>query len=1379
MVEECSTRPASSDDFPDVEVSFDLNAADAVDDDFVPSKPKAFGFDALEDLANVDEEGNDLGGLMSLIGRAKKGGKKGKKRRDDDEEEDAAAILERLDAEEANGDVPSPAKKGKGKKGKADADEELEDDIPAPVTKSKKGKKKNKGADFDDEMDAIAAEIEGNVKEADDIPQPASKGKKGKKKNKGADFDDEMDALAAEIDGKEVPETPAPEAKGGKGKKGKKNKGGDFDDEMEMLAAEIEGKVEPKEAAPETPKPAAGKAKKGKKGKGGADFDEEMEMLAAQIEGKVPEAKPEPVKETPKPAAAPKDDAEDDPEEGTVRIKSKKEKEKERKERQKLAKKAEAQKQAVKVSEAAPEPAATPEPAAAAADEEDDEGEEEGGEGTGAASKKKKKKKKPAEKKEEPPAKPAGKKKAGIAALQQLLAAQKAAEEEARRKEEEERQRIAEEEARLAELERQKEEAKQRKKEKEKQKKEELKKAGKYMTPAQKQAAQAAQARLQQMLAQGYKIEALNKDGEGESKPKRVVYGNKRKPNKKGSESAAQEPTPTSEEPPAVEEPQEEPAAEPEESVVASPATSAAEVTLTKEEQAEAEARERARIALLAASTITAKKVVDEDDVKDSWDAESDEDVKESWDDDGADQKDEKPKEAVSKAAVTPAKAAVVPNGKAAGKAPAAVEKPGPQTKAKPETKAAPAKAPAQKKKEEEEEEEDDDDEEDEEEADEDEDDDDDEDSEDDDDDEDDDEDDSEDEGLTAAKKQALERKQEAVRRRKERMEQAKAARSKDNLRSPICCILGHVDTGKTKLLDKIRQTNVQEGEAGGITQQIGATYFPIDAIEAKTAVLHKDRTQEALKYNIPGLLIIDTPGHESFTNLRSRGSSLCNIAILVVDLMHGLEQQTIESIGLLRQRKTPFVVALNKIDRIYGWQAIPNNAFQDSLKQQPPHVIKEFEDRVERTILAFAEQGLNAKLYYENPNYAKYVSLIPTSAITGEGVPDLLDLIINLTQTRMTEDLMYLSELECTVLEVKVIEGLGTTIDVILSNGVLNEGDRIVLCGLNGPIITNIRALLTPEPMREIRVKSAYVHHKQVKAAQGIKIAAPDLEKAIAGSRLMVIKDGDDEDDIIEEIISDFKSLNDQFVTPGKGVCVQASTLGSLEALLVFLKSSKIPVSGYNIGPIHKKDISRASIMLERAREFAMILAFDVPIDKEAADMAEELGIKIFKADIIYHLFDKFTAHMKALEEQRRKDQAPQAVFPCILKIIPGMVFNKRSPIIMGVDVVEGILKVGTPLCVVNEDRQVVELGRCTGIQLNRKERQEIKKGEPSVSIKVEVPGYETPKMFGRHFTIENDIYSRVTRASIDILKTTFRNDLTMDDWVTVKKLKSKLGVE
>ncbi|KAK2741272.1 hypothetical protein FQN55_008369 [Onygenales sp. PD_40] len=628
----------------------------------------------------------------------------------------------------------------------------------------------------------------------------------------------------------------------------------------------------------------------------------------------------------------------------------------------------------------------------------------------------------------------------------------------------------------------------------------------------------------------------------------------------------------------------------------------------------------------------------------------------------------------------------------------------------------------------------------------------------------------SDDEETTATQRALAQKKAEAAERRRKQHEEALAARSEDNLRSPICCILGHVDTGKTKLLDKVRQTNVQEGEAGGITQQIGATYFPTDALQQKTAVVNKDGSFE---FKVPGLLVIDTPGHESFSNLRSRGSSLCNIAILVVDIMHGLEPQTLESMKLLRDRKTPFIVALNKIDRLYGWKKIDNNGFQDSLALQNKGVQNEFRDRVEKTKLAFAEQGFNSELYWENKSMARNVSLVPTSAHTGEGVPDMLKLLVTLTQERMTNKLMYLSEVECTVLEVKVIEGLGTTIDVVLSNGVLREGDRIVMCGLNGAIATNIRALLTPAPLKELRLKSQYVHNKEVKASLGVKIAANDLEHAIAGSRLLVVGPDDDEEDLEDEVMSDLENLLSKVSKDNRGVSVQASTLGSLEALLEFLRSSKIPVANISIGPVYKRDVMRAGTMLEKAKQFAVMLCFDVKVDKEAQAYADEVGIKIFTADIIYHLFDDFTKHMAQIAEQKKEESKLLAVFPCVLS--PVAVFNKKDPIVIGVDVTEGSLRLLTPIAAVKTNpvtgqKEIINLGRVQSIEREHKQLPVCKKGQPSVAIKIEGPNQP---LYGRQLEEKDVLYSLISRASIDTLKEFYRPEVTMEEWALVKKLK------
>ncbi|KAK4145891.1 mono-functional DNA-alkylating methyl methanesulfonate N-term-domain-containing protein [Dichotomopilus funicola] len=637
---------------------------------------------------------------------------------------------------------------------------------------------------------------------------------------------------------------------------------------------------------------------------------------------------------------------------------------------------------------------------------------------------------------------------------------------------------------------------------------------------------------------------------------------------------------------------------------------------------------------------------------------------------------------------------------------------------------------------------------------------------EDEDDEDDSDEDSEEDEKATQARLAEIQRKKEAAERREKAHQAALAARSKDNLRSPICCILGHVDTGKTKLLDKIRQTNVQEGEAGGITQQIGATYFPVEAIKQKTAVVNPDGKFE---FKVPGLLIIDTPGHESFSNLRSRGSSLCNIAILVVDIMHGLEPQTLESMKMLRDRKTPFIVALNKIDRLYGWKKIDNNGFRESLALQNKAVQNEFKNRLEETKLAFAEQGFNSELFYENKSMARYVSLVPTSAHTGEGIPDMLKLIVQLTQERMVGSLMYLSEVQATVLEVKAIEGFGMTIDVILSNGILREGDRIILCGTEGVIKTNIRALLTPAPLKELRLKSQYVHNKEVKAALGVKISAPGLEGAIAGSRMLVVGPDDDESDLEDEVESDLASLFSRVEKSGRGVSVQASTLGSLEALLDFLKVSKIPVANVGIGPVYKRDVMQCGIMLEKAADFAVMLCFDVKVDKEAQSYADEQGIKIFTADIIYHLFDQFTKHIHEQNEKKKEESKMLAVFPCVLN--PVAVFNKTNPIVVGVDVVEGSLRINTPISV-----EIIPIGRVTSIEREHKQIPICKKGQPSVAVKIEMGGHQPT--YGRQLEEKDVLYSQISRASIDTLKQFYRADVTNDEWQLIIKLKPMFDV-
>lgn len=289
-----------------------------------------------------------------------------------------------------------------------------------------------------------------------------------------------------------------------------------------------------------------------------------------------------------------------------------------------------------------------------------------------------------------------------------------------------------------------------------------------------------------------------------------------------------------------------------------------------------------------------------------------------------------------------------------------------------------------------------------------------------------------------------------------------------------------------------------------------------------------------------------------------------------------------------------------------------------------------------------------------------------------------------------------------------------------------------------------------------------------------GIKIAANDLEGAIAGSRLLVVSSEDDEEDLEEEVMSDLENLLSKVSKDQRGVSVQASTLGSLEALLEFLRVSKIPVANISIGPVYKRDVMMAGTMLEKAKEYAVMLCFDVKVDKDAQAYADDVGVKIFTADIIYHLFDDFTNHMAKLLEQKKEESKLLAVWPCVLS--PVAVFNKKDPIVMGVDVVEGQLKLLTPVAAVRNNpvtgvKEVINLGRISSIERDHKAIQVCKKGQPSVAIKIEGPNQP---LYGRQLDETETLYSLISRASIDTLKQYYRSEVSNEEWLLIsKKLK------
>jgi translation initiation factor 5B len=458
----------------------------------------------------------------------------------------------------------------------------------------------------------------------------------------------------------------------------------------------------------------------------------------------------------------------------------------------------------------------------------------------------------------------------------------------------------------------------------------------------------------------------------------------------------------------------------------------------------------------------------------------------------------------------------------------------------------------------------------------------------------------------------------------------------------------------------------------------------------------------------------------------------------------------------------------------MYDWKIDKDAPYEDTFAAQADHVKHEFREKTNAVIADFANQGMNACLYTENNDYENFVSLVPTSAITGEGIPDLLGLIAVMCQRRLSSEIQFSVDVQATVLEVKVIEGLGTTIDIILINGQLYSDDEIVVCTMNGPVLTKIRALLTPEPMKEIRVKGSYQRHESIKAAMGIKIAATeDLSGVVAGTPLFVVRGDDDEEDIKAEAEEAFEEMLEDDYRSEHGVYVQASTLGSLEALLRFLREDcgdPIPYAAVNIGPVHKKDVMKASTMCGKHQEHAVILAFDVKIMPEAALYAEEVGVTIFSADIIYHLFDSFIEYRDSLKQAAKEEAQAEAVFPCVLQIYEQHVFNARNPILVGAKVLDGQPKIGTPICIPSAD--FISIGRVVSMEKDHKEVTTASKGD-DIAVKIEQNANDQEYYYGRHFTYTDKLVSKISRESIDLLKLHFRDDMTAADWQLVKKLK------
>ena len=530
--------------------------------------------------------------------------------------------------------------------------------------------------------------------------------------------------------------------------------------------------------------------------------------------------------------------------------------------------------------------------------------------------------------------------------------------------------------------------------------------------------------------------------------------------------------------------------------------------------------------------------------------------------------------------------------------------------------------------------------------------------------------------------------------------------------RQPIVSVLGHVDHGKTSVLDLVRsigserQASVMDREAGGITQHIGATEVPADVLNDTCAAMLGGKN-----FKSPGLLFIDTPGHHSFVSLRNRGGSVADIAILVIDIMEGLQPQTIESLNTLKETKTPFVIAANKVDRIHGWTCQRGRSFMQSLKDQREDVISLFEDRYWKILGQFSEHGFNIERYDRIRDFTQNVAVVPMSAKEGEGLQDLLAVSVGLAE-RFLEDRLTdtIGPAEGTVLEMRDEIGMGKTIDVILYRGSLKVGDNIMLASNDGPFSTHIKGLKRPKGMSEMRdAGKRWVNFPDVQAACGVKIVAPKLEQAIAGTTLYLANTDEQIENSKKAIQEEWRTIYDKMpimcsvcekVSPRvefiekcqngtckgaieekNGVVIKADTVGGLEALAFELFKLKIPVRQASVGPVNKKDILMAKSIqdpLNRA-----ILGFSTKPNNEVADelKGDDSEIKFFSGSIIYHILDSFEEWREQTKADIEAEQRESLVYPGRLLYLKDHTFRAKGPAIVGMRVVGGRVHIGQRL--------------------------------------------------------------------------------------------------
>jgi translation initiation factor 5B len=568
-------------------------------------------------------------------------------------------------------------------------------------------------------------------------------------------------------------------------------------------------------------------------------------------------------------------------------------------------------------------------------------------------------------------------------------------------------------------------------------------------------------------------------------------------------------------------------------------------------------------------------------------------------------------------------------------------------------------------------------------------------------------------------------------------------------LRTPIVAVLGHVDHGKTTLLDTIRGSAVQEGEAGAITQHIGATAVPLDTIGEMAGSL-----VDPADFDLPGLLFIDTPGHHSFSTLRARGGALADIAVLVVDVNDGFQPQTVEALDILQRTQTPFVVAANKVDTVPGWNPQARVPIQQSIEAQSDRAENDLNTKLYEIIGKLSDNGFSADMYWRVQNFRGNIGVVPVSAMTGEGIPDLLTVLMGLSQRYLKEDMSVdvTGPGAGTVLEVKDERGFGTTVDLVLYDGTIRADDTIVVGGTNDPIVTDVRALLQPRPLAEIRTEKEFEKANEVGAAAGIKVAAPDLDDAMAGAPVRVVRD-----QAVAEVVEAVKAELSQIdvETTDNGVVVKADTLGSLEAIANALEEAEVPIVRAEVGDVAPRDIAVASTADEPIHE--VVLAFNVDVLADARRQATEQNVRIFDDDVIYQLVEEYEAFVTGIEESQQEQVLDKIARPCRFQILADHTFRQSNPAVVGVEVLAGTLKRNSRV-VKWTNGEATRVGQLKSLQDEGEDVDQARAGD-RVAASIDGP------TVGRQIEEGDELWTELPEKHAKILEQEVREELPTDE--------------